>query len=132
MAINSSINPSAGAENFPGDLNKAASGGLRTSTTRYLERHVKAGRLKAFNQLASCGGFASATWKRSSKAAQRVEVTYERSVQDVRTARALHLALCTWGLSIPNDLTSVCPKALPAQPRKIGDVVGQQGILAHF
>ena len=45
--------------------------------------------------------------------------------------------LCTWRYApgvcrFQTTCTSVCAKALAAQPRKIGGLVGQQGILAHF
>jgi excisionase family DNA binding protein len=45
--MNSSINPLAGAENFPAILTKAEAADFLGCTTRYLERQVRAGRLKA-------------------------------------------------------------------------------------
>jgi excisionase family DNA binding protein len=47
MAINSSINPLAGAENFPAILTKSQAAAYVQSTPRYLERQVKTGRLRA-------------------------------------------------------------------------------------
>jgi excisionase family DNA binding protein len=47
MAINSSINPLAGAENFPAILTKSQAATYVQSTTRYIERAIKSGRLKA-------------------------------------------------------------------------------------
>ena len=44
---NSSINPLAGAENFPPVLTKQEAADFIGCTTRYLERQVRAGRLKA-------------------------------------------------------------------------------------
>ena len=42
-----SINPLAGAENFPAVLTKQEAADFIGCTTRYLERQVRAGRLKA-------------------------------------------------------------------------------------
>ena len=47
MAINSSINPLAGAENFPAILTKQQAAAYVQSTPRYLERQIRAGRLRA-------------------------------------------------------------------------------------
>ena len=47
MAINSSINPLVGPENFPPVLTKQEAANFIGCTTRYLERQVRAGRLKA-------------------------------------------------------------------------------------
>ena len=47
MPINSSIDPLAGAENFPAILTKQEAADFIGCTTRYLERQVRAGRLKA-------------------------------------------------------------------------------------
>jgi excisionase family DNA binding protein len=48
MAINSSINPLAGPENFPpAILTKQQAAAYVQATPRYLERAVKAGRLRA-------------------------------------------------------------------------------------
>jgi excisionase family DNA binding protein len=43
---NSSINPLAGAENFPAILTKKQAAAYVQSTTRYLERMVRSGRLR--------------------------------------------------------------------------------------
>jgi excisionase family DNA binding protein len=43
----SSINPLAGAENFPAILTKRQAAAYVQSTTRYVERAIKSGRLKA-------------------------------------------------------------------------------------
>jgi excisionase family DNA binding protein len=44
---NSSISPLAGAENFPAILTKRQAAAYVQSTTRYVERAIKSGRLKA-------------------------------------------------------------------------------------
>jgi excisionase family DNA binding protein len=47
MAVSSSINPLAGAENFPPVLTKRQAASYVQSSTRFLEREIRAGRLKA-------------------------------------------------------------------------------------
>jgi excisionase family DNA binding protein len=47
MAVNSSINPLATPENFPAILTKPQAARYLQASTRYLERQIRSGRLKA-------------------------------------------------------------------------------------